>query len=485
MPDDITFVEVRENICRPFSGIATLNNGKRIFYFGGWWRIQTHEGVGRYYIMITDKEIDGKKYIFDNECGKILEELGIKIAKFPEFKPTPRWPSRYVKMYLNDIDMNFPVEDVYDVLQSKFSEYIDYGPEWGAPMLLALETIKSYLMPIFMTTGYIIFTGMRQTGKSKNLDLMEQVVFNPYRATEPSASAIFRGISDYQSTFLVDESDLDIPEKAPTIRTILLTGYKRGPMIPRIEKIRGEKLVPTYYDPFGPKIIVAPFGIATQGREAMLSDRSILINMHKTSDIEKTRKIINPNDPLWEEIRSHLYVFALKYWEKIEQYYLECGPELGFDSRNDEIWRPLYAVAKFFGVEKDLREYALEKIEMHMVEESESPEIKMLRFLVAAVKGDIRAFETFLEEKVQLGNEYLSGYYVKASDLESKLTEYYGKEKWITAQNIGRILTNVFGLSSGIWKKIRMGRPYYFLELKKLSSLAKRYGIDPERPLEL
>lgn len=479
---DVKIVDHREEKCKPFAGVVTLNTGERIMYFGGWWYVDVGDGsVQKCYLMITDKEIDGKRYIFDDRGGEVLQSLGIRITKFPEVKPEPRWHPKYLQMYLDGREMNYAPEDVYDILVDKFNEYIDYGNEWGAPMLLALETIKTYLMPIFNTTGYIVFTGMRKTGKSKNLDVLEQVVFNPYRVTEPSASSIFRGVSDYQSTFLIDESDLDLPDRAPTIRTILLAGYRRGPMIPRVEKMKGEKLSPVLYDPFGPKIMVAPYGIATQGREAMVLDRSIIITMQKSSDPNKTRKIVKPSDPVWAEIRAHLYVFALKHWEEIEKIYLECGDELGFDSRNDEIWRPLYAVAKFFGVDQELKRYAIEKIEMSMVEESESPEIKLMRFLLGLVKGMIPG------ESISLMDEAngMSGAYVSPSELERMMTNYYGKEKWITSQNIGRLMTSVLGLSVRPWKVIKSGRPYYFLEEKKLSQIAKRYGIDPDDPLNL
>jgi hypothetical protein len=66
-----------------------------------------------------------------------------------------------------------------------------------------------------------------------------------------------------------------------------------------------------------------------------------------------------------------------------------------------------------------------------------------------------------------------------------RLEQHYGKESWINPRSIGRILTSVFALNRKPLKIVRSGKPYYFLEKRKLERLAGKYGINFENPLEV
>jgi hypothetical protein len=247
-------------------------------YYGGWYWIRQPDGnYGCNYVMVLD---DGRCFIGVED---IMGRAGVSFRRLPEVKPEPRWHAPFVKDFVRGGSSNPDEDNVYDLCLNAFRSYIDYE-EPGAAMLMALYTIQTYLMPIFDTTAYILITGPKRSGKSKNFDVAEQLVFNPVRAVNMSVSSIFRIIEDWQATLLIDESDLDLPEKAAGIRTILLSGYKRGLFVLRTEKTTKDRHFVERYDVFGPKMIVAPQGVAETMREQMLLDRCIPITMQRTTD---------------------------------------------------------------------------------------------------------------------------------------------------------------------------------------------------------
>ena len=451
----------------PFVDIVEAN-GQRKLYYGQWlWVDFSSVGgdVERVYVAIFD---DGTAVVETGE-GE-LEQAGIRLRRVPAEKPEPRWPPWAIKKYLNGEPPNPDEMDVYDLCKRAYETYIDYGDEWGASMLMSLYTIQSYLTPLFASVGYIGITGPKRAGKSKNLDIAEQICFNPVKTINLTGASLFRVVDGYRATVLIDESDFTSPDRHKDILIMLRAGYRRGEYVVRQAKVQKkgeEKFKEEFFDVFGPKILVIPEGI-----EEMLRDRCIMINMQRTTNAAITRRWVDPKDPVWEDIRAHLYYFGLKHWREVEQEYLKLDLGDEISGREYEKWAPLFALAKIFNVYDDLYKYALEKIhETYLDEEAEAPAIKLLRVCIHLAKA--RA------------EEYADGKPVmSASELAEEAENLIGKEKWVKPQVIGNIMTNVFGFNRKPWKQIKHGTAVYVLDMEKLKKLAKRYNVDPENPLE-
>jgi hypothetical protein len=455
-----------------FADIAEFG-GERHFFFGNWYWIKKGEEYGYDYVLV----LDNGRYVVSLQD---LKDISVSFRRMPEVKPSVRWSASHLKRFIEGEQPNPPETAVYDLCLEAYKRYIDYV-EPGAPTIMALYTIQTYLMPIFDTTAYIMFSGTKKSGKSRNLDVAEQLVFNPLRTIDMTPSSLFRCIQDWQSTVLIDEADLDLPDRAPVIRTILNAGYRRGNYVTRTEKSSRDKHFVEQYDVFGPKIIVAPFGVAQGDREQMLFDRCIPITMQRTTDPDITKRKIDPKDSYWWDIRNHLYHFALKHWREIEKNYSELPGKLDLMSREYEKWSPLFAIAEYFGIFDELLKICREKVgEVFLEEESESSEVKLLRYVIKLYRDMNNDVHRFFKESV----DGFEGYYVSASDLVDKLHSHYGKESWINPQRVGRIMTNVFGLKIKPLKIVRHGKPYYLLTESRLESLAKKYGINFDNPLE-
>ena len=450
----------------PFVDIAEVAGTRRLYY-GQWlWFDFSPAGgkIARSYAAIFD---DGAMVV-ETGAGE-LEEVGIRLRRVPAEKPESRWPTWAIKKFLDGEPPNPDEMDVYDLCKRAYENYIDYGDEWGASMLMSLYTIQSYLTPIFSTLGYIGISGPKRSGKSKNLDVAEQVCFNPVKAVNLTAASLFRIVDGYRATVLIDESDFKSPERHRDILIMLRAGYRRGEYVVRQAKVQKkgeEKFKEELFDVFGPKILVVPEGI-----EEMLRDRCIMINMQRTANPSITRRYVDPRDPIWEDIRAHLYYFGLKHWREVEQEYMRLDPG-EISGREYEKWAPLLALAKVFGVYDDLYKYALEKIhETYLDEEAEAPAIKLLRICLHIYNQEK---DEYTDQKPVLS----------ASQIAEKAEELLGREKWIKPGTIGNLMTNVFGFNRRPWKRVKHGTAVYVLDPKKLKALAKRYNVDPDNPLE-
>ena len=447
----------------PFADVAEID-GEEHYYFGQWlWVDFTPVGgeVQRVYVAVLD---DGR-HIVETGAGE-LREHGIVLKRVPAEKPVPRWPPWAVKKFLRGEPPNPGEMDVYDLCRRAYESYIDYGDEWGASMLMSLYTVATYLTPLWSSIGYVAISGPKRSGKSRNLDVAEQMVFNPLKTVNLTGAALFRAVDRFRATTLIDESDFRSPERKRDILIMMRAGYKRGSYVVREVKVQRkgeEKFKEEFFDVFGPKIIVVP-----EGMEEMLRDRCIFVNMQR-SDAPLTRKRIDPRDPIWEDIRAHLYYFALKHWRDVRAEYekLDAGE---ITSREYEKWAPVLAVAKVFDVYDDVYKYALEKIqETYLEEETEAPAIKLLRVCLHVAKES-----EGVEERV----------YRSAQQLADKCEELIGRERWMKPGTIGNLLTNVFGLNRRPYKLVKGGQTVYWLDPKRLAKLARRYNVDPDNPLE-
>ncbi|MEM3951839.1 MAG: hypothetical protein QXT92_00105 [Nitrososphaerota archaeon] len=436
--------------------------GVRKLYFGQWYVIETHDGSEKIaYVAIFD---DGTAVAEKDE----IKRVGLKIRKVPVRKPPPRWPPWSARNFLEGNFGNPSEMEVYEECLEAFRDYIDFGEEWGAPMLLSLYTIQTYLTPVFQAVAYIGITGHKRTGKSKILDVAEQLCFNALKPVNLTGAALFRNVDIRRATVLFDEADFKDPDRKRDILMMLRAGYRRGEYVVREREVRkkGKKdFEEEYFDVFGPKVFVIPEGI-----EEMLRDRCIMINMQRTTNEAITKKRVDPRDDRWDVIRSLLYVFALRHWREVEENYMNMDLE-GISAREYEKWSPLFAIAKIFGVEEELYKYAMKKIrETYLEEETESPTIKTLRTCFALLidhKRDRPGFEP----------------YYSAAEISDKAVSIYGKEKWTKPGTIGRIMTNILGFCDERLKTVEGGRTKYLLDEEKLRTLAKRYNIDPDNPL--
>jgi hypothetical protein len=368
-----------------------------------------------------------------------------------------RWSLRKIKEFIEG--RTCTVCTVCTVCQSLLGDLVDTMLKYleladkREYTFTALWIIGTYLQPIWASYPYIGISGAKRCGKSKFLKFAEMTAFNAIFSTDISTPTLYRLIQSLRCTVLMDEAEaLSDPQRKAELKNILYAGYKKYGFVYRSGKTSKDQIVPERFEVFSPKIFVT-----YEGLEEILNDRSIHIVMIRTESNEIADREIEEDDPTWGGLRDKLYVFALKNWRKIKEIYTTLGPIEGIHSRDLELWKPLLALAKFFGedVFEEMKSLAIDKIkEKEMREETETREAILLSTLVEMVKKD--------------------GFYAIV-DIKKKVKELYDEdfpEKWI-----GKTLAQKFKFHEAT-RLSRKGRPTARrLTVERIAELARRYNV--------
>jgi len=410
--------------------------------------------------FVTD---EGEVFIATDEE---LEKRNLQL-KYPAVALELRWPLESIKEYVKikatgtqpPFDPRSLLEDIVELLK----KYIDLKEDEREYTFVALWIVGTYLLPVWNSYPYLSISGAKRSGKSKLLKFLEMLAFNALFSTNISTASLYRLVQSLRCTLLVDEAELlSSPEKRTELRNILNSGYKKYGYVFRTVKVRGDVIVPAKFEVFSPKAFVT-----YEGLEDVTEDRSVNIVMRRTLDRSIANSEIYEDDPVWEEIRGKLYVFALFYWKKIKEIY-ENLPEIDMlESRFRELWKPILALAKFFGddVYEQMAGLAVKKTKERIVEDAvEAREASLIRVLLELVTED--------------------GWY-KVSEITEKLREYEEDGKWVTSRWVGRTLSRKFGFKD-VRRGPGRGRPTErYITVEKLHELAKEYGVDiPEETVQ-
>jgi hypothetical protein len=291
----------------------------------------------------------------------------------------------------------------------------------------------------------------------------------------------------------------------------LLSGYKRGAMVYRVEKTKREVLVPEAFEVYAPKALAN-----IRGLEDVLEDRCIVTILKRGKDRHIVNREVQPEDEMWSELRSELHQLFLDHWHEVMCVYnriseLSEPSELVnivrmnrnsedlkvLSARSWELWKPLIVLAIFFDDKMRVQglsaehvlstkftcspsslsspsknrspnspgspnsltslivDLALEKVRASMVEDmTETGEVLLINALLSLVKED--------------------GYY-RVRGIADAMRSYFDEEQaWLTTRWVGNALRRL-----GFQEKRRVGTGYeYRLTVDSVKDLAVRFGIE-------
>ena len=218
-------------------------------------------------------------------------------------------------------------------------EHADAVALWTAHTHAVLERLDQ--SPILALTSAV-----KQSGKTKVLDVIEFVVRAPWRIIRPSESVLFRKIDADHPTVLLDEIDTIFNDKTGNtegIRSLFNSGNRRGTKVPR-NVAQGKTFALVEFDVFCPK---ATAGIG--GLPDTILDRAIVIPMQRRTRGEpierlRERKARALGAPLREALAY--YVGRLE-----DLTVAESALPAELDDRAQDGWEPLIAIADAAGGE--------------------------------------------------------------------------------------------------------------------------------------
>jgi len=225
----------------------------------------------------------------------------------------------------------------------------------GAPLILALFTLNTYLFDLFDTTPYLqIDSAIGGCGKSTLLDHLKATCCRAYLGCDPSEATLFRRIDRDRPTWLLDEASVvrGHEERARMIRAILDAGYRKGATVSRCE---GEDNHLRDFAVYCPKA----FALVGSLRGTLL-DRCIVLHLQKTPGLPKTKVKLLKRDS--GPLREQLEAYAAQYCGELQRLD-DNEPDEGYwmqlDGREEELWGPLLMHAKLAGEDTEKRALAV------------------------------------------------------------------------------------------------------------------------------
>ena len=227
-----------------------------------------------------------------------------------------------------------------------FATYVDTKPHYLVG--LALWAFHSHIYNQYSRSPRLaILSPVPNCGKSKVLDILGAMVWNPKRLIDPTVASTFRLASAH--TLLIDE--VDNMSILKNMRSILNDGHSVGGCVPRTGKDGKVISYPVY----------GPVALAGIGRlPATLMSRSLIIRMHRSTKA-------------MERFTLREQYFAADFYAWAEQADLNPDPKMPTKlvGREADKWRPLIAIADYFDRGEIARDFALE-----FLKESDTLDIK-------------------------------------------------------------------------------------------------------------
>lgn len=312
-------------------------------------------------------------------------------------------------------------------------------PEHAAPAI-ALWVVYSYIV---IPHGHIapnlaITSPEKRCGKSTLLTWLYRVVAKPLFAANITTAAIYRTISAWQPTLLIDEADSFLGESGDELRGILNSGHTRETAY--VVRSVGDEHEPRHFSTWGAKA-VALIG-KLEGKYSTLADRSIEIQLRRRMATDKIEKLRHADMKHFQMLAERCLRFAIDHSETIGKAKPEL-PEL--HDRAADNWEPLLAIADMAG--------------------SHYP--RLARTVALALSGG--EVDTGTESSGSLGVQLLT-------DLHRFFSERTA-DSYPTTQ----LLTHLTGIDDAPWATFAKGKA---MTPRHLSRWLQPYGILP-RPIRL
>ena len=185
---------------------------------------------------------------------------------------------------------------------------------------LALWTLATFTFESFDAFPYLAITSpMPRCGKTRLLEVLEQLVANPQRVTNPTEASILRLIEESSPTLIVDEAEMLGVSGTGHLRALFNSGNRRNAVISRCSVDGVRK-----FNVFCPKVVAAIGKFP-----ATISDRAIGLEMQRRKSGEKVEPFMYRRvEPQGMALRDRAKQFVVRTRMLIEAAYDDMEPGL-------------------------------------------------------------------------------------------------------------------------------------------------------------
>jgi hypothetical protein len=188
----------------------------------------------------------------------------------------------------------------------------------------------------------------KQSGKSRLLEVMGELVHNPSYWVKPTEATLFRKIDacgDHPPTLIFDEVDAWLPESPDAVRGLINTGFRAGATVPRMGG--------SQYQDLQEFSVFAPIAMAGIGSVAdTIEDRSVIIEMRRRKSHETVQKY-RLRDSASELNKLRDLMSTCSREDRVQELVAKAlrdgipVPDVG--DRQEDTWEPLLITAATMG----------------------------------------------------------------------------------------------------------------------------------------
>lgn len=374
-----------------------------------------------------------------------------------------------LKVWLEN-DINADPKELFLSIKARYEHYLDYRDP-RIHTFNSLWVIGTYFFPLFNAYPIVFLNGGSGTGKSKTIDVTEQLAFNAINTANISDASIYRMIQGTRATLLLDENEkIADAEEAKTLINLVLAGFKKGAKVIRLEKNKRNEFIPTKFEVHCPKMIANIKGV----HEEALKNRCIPFIMTPTQG-ERSNNYPVGDEQEWQGIRNKLYVFMMNHWKEIRDTKI-IASDFGLTGYAFMMWQPILTIAKylerFVGSQplQEMSSLASEKVSERKAEIMENHDRQLLK----TIKD---MFERGVMSIVNGESKFLSSNLIYENIKLALGFEEESLPKWFTPQKVGRMVNS---LDVGKHKtELIDGRQVrgYWIDRDRLKTVLDRFGI--------
>ena len=332
--------------------------------------------------------------------------------------------------------------DIFKTIKLTIQQYSELQDE-GHYGLIAVWIISSYFAHLFPAFPFLLFFGPKESGKSKLLEIISLMAFNPVKVKTITEAALCDTTDGMRGTVLIDQAEA-LPVN---LVGLLADSYKMAGAKRRVIGHKDGKRVIKEYSGYGPKAFAT-----TKVLDSDLNDRCCQILMQRSV---KPLPDIFGYEPEWAAIRDMCYRFLLLKWQDVQSAYVRI-PFTG--NRKGELWRPLESILRVLKVPQ--REF--EKIKAAFELGTEKTKDRLSNVEEAL-------FDVLMEQA-----RHQKKFQMTTNDILDKMKLHLDKSEYPTPQGLGNLIA-VFNLADDKKKRTRQKLVHYLFSADRLKDLASRY----------
>jgi len=390
--------------------------------------VSTNQGTKNVYGIFEQL---GSRFLHYEQGTGLQERAFISKSTNQVYKPLQTYPFPALEQPLDYCS----IEELFKEIKNFIYEHVDF-PHPACYDIVAAFIMVSWRAEDFETVPYLLFLGDICSGKTRSLEVLEQLCYRALASASISPAAVVRLLQSYRTTLLIDETELFNHESRQELVAILNSGYKRGQFYARAKQDSEDVEL---WHCFGPKALAG-----TQDFARTLNSRCVLIPMERAG--RSIRKRIDSEKALHERRKLLDYRFKALHTTL-------PALELPFkNGRHHELFEPLLQVVPESARESIIR-YGLKMESDREIEDATSLEGDVLLAIVSLKKDRVRASDIL---------EFLNINGDMTIDMQN------AKQVNSMKNRIGRILRSKFHLQKNTQKQ-------FFVDKEKIERLTARY----------